>query len=249
MLRKWIFINMPNDFKLTADFKQFDKFINFTRLQAIGIVKRSMRKTVNSQAWITRKFAQKKEIPNSMTTRGTFNQRTIRVRPAKGRSLTSEVGNIELGGYKGLTNLELGRTQENKAIPHIKEVRSGSKKKKIPRSKHMKSVKAKFRRIHKASDLRKLSNSGFKGYFEMRGGRPTELWPGIYRFTTIQGKNKFGKRRRLEYIRDTSHPRAKAQLNKWLGRSTKKATSQGITNREWQRAMDIEINKIKKLFK
>lgn len=238
---------MPNDLKLTVDFKPLDKFIDFTRLQAIGIVKRSMRKTVNSQAWITRKFAQRKEIPNSMITRGTFNQRTIRVTPARGRSLTSIVGNVELSGYKGLTNLELGKKEDNVAIPHVKEVRGGNKKKKITRGKRLKNLKP-FKRVHKASQLKTLSNSGYKGYFSIKT-RSTKLVEGIYKFKGVGKKSSFGRTRGIEWVRETRLKTTKAKRNQWLKRSTFKGTSPGITNREWQRAMDAEFKRVKARFK
>ena len=244
---------MANDLKLTADFKAFDEFVKFTERRARGIIFAAMRQTLTNQAFIARKFAQKQIIPRMMNTRGNFNQNRVQVTKAKKPNLFAVVGNktkvgTKGGEYNGLTNLELGKSESNPTIPHLKEVRGGSKRKNVIPSKRMKKVKSKFRRIHKASDLRNLSNSGFDGYFQMKGGRPTELWPGIYRFKGKGRKSELGRTRRIEYIRDTVHPRTKPKLMKWLGLSTKKV-SPGITKREWQRVLDRELKKTKKLFK
>ena len=118
-------------FKILTDFKQFDKYTKLTQTKAIGVTKRSIRGTVNDQAFATRKKAVKVEIPRTMTIRSRFNLVIIRVQTAKGRSLTSEVGAINKANYLGLRNIELSKPEKNEAIPHLDEVRGGSKQKKV----------------------------------------------------------------------------------------------------------------------
>ena len=224
---------MSNDLKIKVDFKQLNKFMKLSRKTAIGAAKRSIRATVNDQSWTTQKIAKFREIPKSMTTRGKFNQTQVRVTTAKSRSLTSIVGATTSKGYRGLKNLELGKTEKNSAIPHLKQMRGGNKRKKIPKSKRMSSRPMKL--INSKKSLASTGNSGYKGLWKITN-KFSKLNPGIYQYVGKGTRTQNGLlKRRIEWMYDTQHPQTKATRNKWLYRSTKKGSTPALTKRFWLR--------------
>ena len=231
---------------IKLNFLDLNKFISLTRSSQIGVIKRSIRATVNDQAFSTQKQARFKEIPNSMTTRGKFNQSLIRVTQARNRSLTSLVGAINKGDYRGLRNIELGKTERNVAIPHIKEVRGGNKKKKVVPSKRLRRL-GNFVKISGSGSnnkLKHLSLSGYKGYFQVEDNS-TKLPLGIYRFS---GKGKKDKRtgfrkRKLIKVRNTEEKRTTPKINKWLFRSTKAGSKPSLNIRFWIRNQNRFLKK------
>lgn len=233
-------------FKIKTDFKQFDKYTKLVQTKAIGVIKRSIRATVNDQAFATRKKAVKVEIPRTMTIRSRFNLGLIRVETAKGRSLTAEVGAINRANYFGLRNIELSKPEKNTAIPHLQEVRGGSKQKKVTASKRLGKLGS-FVTIKGSSSkliLSRLSKSGYGGYFKVIGKR-TKLNPGIYKFRGkgVKERNKGFLRRKLEWVRDTEHPKTKPKKNQWLKRSTLRGASAGVTSLFWRRNQDRFLKK------
>jgi hypothetical protein len=227
--------------QIKPDFKQFNKFKKLGKSQTIGVIKRSIRATLNDQAYSTQKRAKFVELPRSMTVRGKFNQSRIKVTTARGRDMTAEVGDISKGTYLGLFNLEKGLSENNKAIPHLQERRGGSRKRKIGKSKRLNSKPV--RNVRTGGALSKLSISGYKGLFKMVN-KSTKLNPGIYQFygrTTIT-TNGF-KRRKIEMVYDTQHPKTKANRNKWLERSTRHGASAKLTKRFWQRNQKRMLDK------
>ena len=231
-------------FFIKSDLKGFDKFAKLAKSAAIGVIKRSIRMTVNDQAWSTQKQAKFREIPKSMTTRGNFNQRTVRVTTARGRSLVSEVGNIKFKGYKGLSNLEKGKSEKNPAIPHEIEVRSGNRRKRVSKTKRLGNIGT-FKNVTGGAFLSTLSRTGYTGYFRVSRNSSTKLSPGIYKF---KGKGRRDKttgflNREILMVRDTQHPRTKPKRNQWLLRSSKRGASQSLTSRFWQRNQDKTLKK------
>jgi hypothetical protein len=228
-------------FFIKADFSEFKKFAKLSSSSTIGVIKRSIRATVNDQAFSTRMVAIFQEIPRSMLTRGRFNQSLVRVSPARGRSLVSEVGAIKKGNYDGLKNLELGKKESNKAIPHVKEVRGGSRKHKVTKSKQLSNVK--FTKVKSRKALSSLSNSGYVGLFKI-SNKNTKLSPGIYQFKGKGRRNKKGfLERKIIMVRDTQHPTTRAKRNQWLLRSTKKGASAQLTTRFWIRNQERILKK------
>lgn len=220
-------------FKIKPDLKEFEKFAKFGKTKGVGIIKRSIRATVNDQAWATRKKAQKIEIPAAMETRTRWNQSLVIVTTAKKRSLTSEVGAINKANYFGLRNIELGKKERNPAIPLLNEVRGGSRSKKITPKKQISSY-GKVAKIRSKTQLRKLGNSGYTGYFEMKNNS-TKLRMGIYKYRG-KGKRVNGLlRRNIEKFRDTEHKATKPRKVQWLKRSSMRGASAGVTSLFWRR--------------
>lgn len=212
------------DIKLKIDFKEIDKFINLTRTKSIGVMKRVMRATLTDQAYVTRHIAQKQEIPNSMNTRGNFNSMLIRATPATRSREFSEAGAIKHKNYDGLANIETSKSEKNKTIPSLTNVRGGNPKNKVIGSKRLGKL-GDIKRISKPSELRALSNSLYRGHFRMMNNS-TKLRPAIYKFEGEAKKLRNGwKRRDIKWIRDTEHETTKPKKNQWLWRSTQRSVN------------------------
>ena len=209
--------------------------------KGIGVIKRSIRGTINDQAFTTQKAARFKTIPKSMITRSKFNQSLIRVTKAKGRSLSAEVGAINKDKYKGLKNIEFGKTEKNPAIPLLRENRSNNRKRKIPSSKRLGKLGTfkKLRGRNVGRQVSKLSSSNYNGSFQVMGSG-SKLSQGVYRFKGV-GKidRRTGFRRRnIEMIRYTKTNKTKPKKMRWLFKATEMGSNAALTNRFWIRNQD-----------
>ena len=222
---------MPDMF--TVDFKQLDKFVKFSRKQSIGIGKFAMETALNNTAWDVRSKAQKVTIPRLLTTRSKFNQSLIRVTTAKAkRGLTSVTGAINKKNYLGLRNVELGLSVKNEAIPHVKEVRGGNIKRKVPKAKRLRNMGT-IKQIRNKRELRALSRSGYTGYFKKIG--TVGIRPGIFHLKSLKTKTK------LTWVRDTTHKTTKTRKIRWLKKAIKIGTSAKKTGDYFNKSLNIGI--------
>lgn len=231
---------------ITIDLKDFKKFKKeLFGKKARGKMNGVMRGTINDQAFTAMKWAKKLEIPRSMQVRGKFNQSLVRVTKASGRSLVAIAGAIDRKGYDGLENIELGKSEKNTMIPHIKEARGGSKKRKVSKTKRVGNPDS-MKQVSRKRTLYNLSKKDYKGYFNVTNNS-TKLTRGVYKFTGRKKKNIktgfFG--RSITKVRNTTNPTTTPKRHKWLLKSSKKGSSPAITQKFFNRNMDKQFIKFK----
>jgi len=233
------------DFKITADFKEFDKFVNFTRKKAIGIMKRAMRDTLNTQAFSSLRLAKKvtidKAMPNSRTR---INKNVLKVEKATRKAPFSIFGasnkTSSLQPYDAHEKIEKGEKEKNKYIPTVDGSRKGSIRNKIPQKKRLSSLRKRIP-VRNKRTLRSLSLMQRKRPFEIQR-KFSKLSPGIYEFGEKIGRG-VAKLPRYEIIklRTNVGGYTKPKQYKWMDRAVKGSSNATLTSRMFKNNIDRQL--------
>jgi hypothetical protein len=250
---------MAKDF--TIDLRALKVFQdNMGSRKAIGKFYRAIRATINDQAFGTNKYAKKKEIPRSMTTRGGFNQRSVWTSPARGRALEAITGGrASFSGnsgkpYEGLRHVELSGQEDTPNIPTVSGARGGVKSKKVKKSLRIKNIRPliKLPASRPKQTLTELSKRRYRGAILIRKGqvgRGGGVRSGIYKFTGKYGKFRGRKGfEKLTLIQDTSKKTTSVRRRrKWLWNSSIKNSRPNVTLRFFARNVQRQFkSKLKK---
>lgn len=251
---------MPKEKFLSIDLSQFNTFRKDLKKFTPNKFRRVMVNVLNNQAFAVMNSAKKQQIPKAMTTRGTFNQRSIRVDKATFKDLEANAGAVKRftgtsKDYTGLADIELGRTVKNPGIPTTDIARKGSKNKKVTKRNRYAGFKdvIKVQGSTAPKVMSNLSRRGFKGTMYIRSGLKSKK--GFYRFvgpkktrswTDSKGNRRTGKGAKLVMVKSLEHKTTKTKRVKWLWRSTMSGANERLTGRYFINQMNRVFRLIKR---
>ena len=242
---------MPKEKFIDIDLSEFKTFAKDLKRFSPNRFRRVMINVLNSQAFATMKQAKRNFIPKSMITRGTYNQRSVRVDQASFKDLEANTGAIlrppgAKKDYTGLADIELGRTVKNDGIPSVDVARSGSKRKRIKKAARYAGFKdvIKVQGSTAPKVMSNLSRRSFKGTIYIRSGLKAKK--GFYKFTGAKkvrswtdssGSRRTGKGFKLSLLKSLATPKTKTKKVPWLWRSTRSGANERLTTVYFKKQM------------
>jgi hypothetical protein len=256
---------MANSF--FADMRELQRFIKDLNSLFPSTQRRIIKDVLNDQAFEARREYREKELPNNLTLRTSFAQRTIQVKKAVTsrdvRNISAVMGSRIVGGWRGLSEIESGDVVNwNPAT--VSGARGGSDKKTHrPSLRYSRLGEIKSNQEYPGSSvklktiamLRSLDRQNWKGAFFITD-HPT-ITDGLYKFSSQKMKSKDKSRkgkkgsaksiqiRKIIMIRSFEKDNVKLEKRPMMKSAINRVITPGFTARAYQKHVHYFASKYK----